>query len=199
MAELHVSDFSQDPKKIVIDLINHDNVGANMTSELLEFGLPSVSVGGEGGNTELEVNAVEGSGYKGGVVVNYNRLNIQDFVPIMVGSELTLPVGDATRFADLIGEINVALGINLTADDYVDGDIGAWEGRPNETKTILIPMNADSLVFIGSLSLTVASEDIDLAEVITTLILSGLNLPEAPEVDLTTEMTGPLNGFGPRV
>lgn len=178
---LHVSDFSKAAKDIVVDLINHDNVDANLTPELLDFGLPTLATGETPpANTDLEVTAAEGSGYVGSVVVQYNRLQLQDFVGARgIDGGLRLPVGDATRFAALIPEINVALGINLTEDDYVDGDIGEWEGVPNETKEINIVVNADSLVFLGSLTLTLTAEDIPLNSVITSVLLSGLNLPVA--------------------
>lgn len=181
---LHVSDFTKAPKDIVVDLINHDNVGANLTPELLTFGLPTLATGETPpANTDLEVTAAEGSGYVGSVVVQYNRLQLQDFVTARgITGGLRLPVGDATMFADLIPEINLALGINLTPEDYVDGEIGEWAGEPNETKEITIPVNADSLVFLGSLTLTLEAEDIPLNSVITTTLLSGLNLPEEQPV-----------------
>ena len=190
---LHVSDFSQMPDQIVLDLINEEN-SSSLTLELVEFGKPFIA-GLPEANTEMEVTAKDGSGYKGSVTVAYDRLDIQGFVPIMVGSDLVLPVGDAEKFSDLIPEINVALGINLTEDDYVDGDIGEWLGVPNETQDITIPMHADSYVFIGSLTLTLESEDILLSEVIVNQILQGLNYPETPEVNIEDEMTGALDGF----
>lgn len=195
MAEKHVSDFKLSPDQIVLDLINHDNA-SSLTLELIELGIPYVAAGSEAlANTEMEVTAVEGSGYKGSVVVNYNRLEIQDFVPIMVGENLTLPVGDAVNFSDLIGEINVALDINLTEEDYIDGPIGDWVGTPNETKEVTIAMNASSRLFIGGLTLTIKAEDIHLSEVIPELLLGGLNLPEVPALDVSEALVGPLDGF----
>jgi len=172
------SDFTKAPDQIVIDLINADN-GTALTTALLQLGLPTAATGGSPArNTELEVSAKAGSGYKGSVVVQYNRLQIQDFVkPGTFPDGLNLPVGDAENFSDLIPEINTALGINLTAADYVDGPIGEWEGTPNESKVITIPIAADSLCFLGSLQLTLHAEDIELSSVITNLVLNGLELP----------------------
>lgn len=184
MAEKHISDFTKSPEQIVLDLINHDNASI-LTLELVSLGLPNVTVDNANDrNTEIVVSSVEGGGYKGEVTVEYNRLQIQDFVPIMVeGGALSLPVGDALRFSDMIPEINLALGINLTEADYVDGDIGEWAGTPNEVKEIVIPMSADSLVYIGSLTLSLEAEDIELASVITNMILNGLNLPVAAPIE----------------
>lgn len=189
----HVSDFSKMPDQIVLDLINEEN-SSSLTLELVEFGKPFIASMAEA-NTELEVTAKDGSGYKGSVTVAYNRLDVQGFVPIMVGSGLVLPVGDAVKFSDLIPEINVALGINLTEGDYVDGDIGEWAGTLNETKEIVIPMHAESYVFTGGLTLTLVTDDILLSEVIVNHILNGLNYPETPEVNIEDEMTGALDGF----
>lgn len=181
----HVSDFTKDQIDIVIDLINHDNAQykAAFTSELLDFGLPVTNTNPETNrNTEIEVSAAEGSGYVGSVVVSYNRLNIQDFVDTMTeAGELRLPLGDGETFADFIPEINVALGINLTEEMYVDGQLGEWQGIPNETKTIQIPMHEDNLVYHGVLSVIIEAEDIPLEDVIVNRILMGLNLPEAPD------------------
>lgn len=188
---LHVSDFTRDEKQIVIDLINHDNsIGSGepdahccaLTLETVELGLPFASATAEEDerNTDIEVSAIEGSGYSGSVTVSYNRLLIQEFVPLRIESgELKFPVGDAMMFADMVPEINIALGINLTADSYEDGEIGEWQGIPNETKEIVIPMSADNPVYIGSLTLTLMAEDLPLSSVITNLVLMGLNLPES--------------------
>ena len=196
---LHVSDFTKDEKQIVIDLINHDNsIGSGepgahccaLTLETVELGLPvtSVTTGEEERNTDIEVSAIEGSGYTGSVTVSYNRLNIQEFVALRVQSgELKFPIGDAVTFADMIPEINVALGINLTEGSYENGDIGEWQGIPNETKEIVIPMSADNPVYIGSLTLTMIAEDLLLSSVVTSLILKGLNLPESTVVPVEPE------------
>jgi len=173
------SDFTKAPDQILVDLINADN-GTALTTALIGFGVPTAATGGSPvRNTELEVSAKAGSGYKGSVVVQYNRLNIQDFVGVSATPDgLELPVGDATKYSDLIPEINTALGVNLTEADYVDGDIGEWQGVPNEEKVITITITADSLCFIGSLTLTLHAEDIELSTVITSLVLNGLELPE---------------------
>lgn len=172
------SDFTKAPDQILVDLINADN-GTSLTTALIGFGVPTAATGASPArNTELEVSAKSGSGYKGSVVVLYNRLQIQDFVNSTDFPDgLSLPVGDATKYSDLIPEINTALGINLTAADYVDGDIGVWQGTPNEQKVINIPMKADALCYLGTLQLTLVAEDIELSTVITTLTLNGLNLP----------------------
>lgn len=182
----HISDFSKLPQEIIFDLINEQN-GTALNNTLVELGLPTVTTtAGAPYNTDMTVTALEGSGYSGQVILGYNRLDVQGF---LFGETLTLGLGNAETFKDLIVEINLKLRINLTEDDYVDGNIveqaGEWEGLPKETKQITIQMNPDSPVFIGSLTLTVAAEDIPLGQVITKPVMEGLNYPAPPVVDPT--------------
>lgn len=173
-----VSDFSKTPSEIILDLINQVN-SSNLTDALVTLGIPTVTTtSGATWNTDLTVTSKTGSGYSGSVVVNYNRLDVQGF---LFGNALSIPLGDKLKLSDCIPEINAALHVNITADDYIDATItdtaGAWEGTPNETKTIVMQMNPDSLVFIGTLTFTIHSNDIPLGSVITTPTLTGLNYP----------------------
>lgn len=179
----HVSDFKKAPEEIIFDLLAFDNPSKPINATVVSLGIPTIATGDSPpANTDLEVASKAGSGYVGNVVVHYNRLAIQGFIAAagVEGGSLILPVGDAVKFKDVIPEINTALGINVTDKDYIDGDIGDWEGTPNETKKIDIITNADSLVFTGTLTLTLHAEDIELSSVITVTTLSGLNYPVAP-------------------
>ena len=181
----HVSDFKKAPEDIIFDLIAFDNPSKPINATVVDLGVATIATGANPpANTDLEVTSKAGSGYSGAVSVAYNRLAVQGFIAAagVSGNELIIPVGDAVKYADLIDEINTALGINLTAKDYVDGDIGDWAGTPNETKEVQIVMAADSYVFTGTLTLTLHAEDIPLSSVITTTTLSGLNYPTAPVV-----------------
>lgn len=178
----HVSDFKKAPEEIIFDLINYDNPGKTISSAVMALGVP-LAASGEApvANTTLEVTALPDSGYTGAVTVTYNRLALDGFIAAAgIQGNLILPIGDAVNYADLIPEINTALGINLTDADYVDGVIGDWAGTPNETKIIHIPASADSYVFLESLTVTMQAEDIPLSDVITVTTLSGLNYPVAP-------------------
>lgn len=178
----HVSDFTKLPKAIVFDLIAFDNPSKPINATVVDLGVATIATGASPpANTELEVTSKAGSGYTGAVVVHYNRLAIQGFIAAAgIVGDLILPVGDAVKYADLLPEINTALGIQIPLEDIVDGDIGTWAGTPNETKVIQIHTNADSYVYTGTLTLTVMAEDIALDQVITVTTLSGLNYPTAP-------------------
>jgi hypothetical protein len=184
MMAKHISDFSKLPQEIIFDLINEQN-GTALDNTMVELGLPTVTTtAGALYNTDMTVTSLPGSGYTGQVILGYNRLDVQGF---LFGETLTLGIGDAENFADLIPEINLKLRTNITADDYIDGSIvtqaGPWEGLPNETKQITIQMNPDSPVFIGSLTLSLTADDIPLSSVITKPVMEGLNYPEPPPVE----------------
>lgn len=167
----HISDFSKLPDEVVFDLINEQN-GTALNNTMVTLGTPVREAGvGVSYNTNITVTALETSDYAGSVTLGYNRLDVEGF---LYGETLTLPRDEAVTFADLIPAINERLKTNITTDDYVDGPIGAWQGVPNETKQIVITMKPSSKVFIGSLRLTLAHEEIPLSTVIVQKLLLGL-------------------------
>lgn len=177
----HVSDFTQPSNKIVLDLINDDNntsltVGT-VTLEVKPEVIPEFR------NTTVEISAIPGSGYTGSMTLEYNRLDIQDFVDLYEPAGFEIVQGEAVTVADLMPEINQAMAINLVEDiDFFDQLFAEWVGEPNETQLVNVPMIADSLVYIGTLSFTLKANIIPLANVITVTILDGLNLPLPEDV-----------------
>lgn len=173
----YVSDFTKHPNEVVVDLINDANT-TTLPYNVLTFGLPTQSANGSTLNTDISVGFVEGSGYSGNVVVQYDRLNIQGFVtPEDFPTGLSILVEEATMISHLIPKINTALGINLTSADYIEGALPQWAGLPNEVLTTTVNAASGSLVFIGGLTFELLSNDIPLETVITTLYLGGLNYP----------------------
>lgn len=170
-----MSDLTKIPKQVMLDLINADN-GSALTDALLDFGLPTAATGQTPArNTELTVTAKAGSGYTGSVVVTYNRLNLNTGILVPSGKDATFVKGDAVKISDIVPELNALLNINLTADDYVDGDLPSFVGGiPNETLDVSVVAKADSLCYIGSLVFHMKSEEIELSSVITVTQLNGL-------------------------
>lgn len=168
-----MSDLTKAPDQIVLDLINTDN-STSLTLGLVDFGLPTVTAGeNPAKNTTLTVTAKAGSGYTGSQVVEYNRVSL-DTIPVIAAKPATYQLGDATKIADLIEEINAMYGIKMVPADYVDGDLPTFEGLPNEEHTVQLVAAADSLIYIGSLVLTLKAADIELSSVITVTALNGL-------------------------
>lgn len=170
-----MSDLTKIPKQVMIDLINTDN-GSALTDALLDFGLPTAATGQTPArNTELTVTAKAGSGYTGSVVVTYNRLHLTTGILTPSGKDATFVAGDKLKIKDLIPELNALLNINLTDDDYVDGDLPTFVGGiPNEEHDVSVVAKADSLCYIGSLIFKLKSDEIELSSVITITQLNGL-------------------------
>ena len=167
----HISDFSKLPLEIVFDLINEQN-GSVLNNTEVELGFPTIATGDGGAyNTDILVSSRVNSRYDGSVAVGYNRLDVEGF---LFGEPIIIPLGDSVNFSDLIPEVNLKLRINLTPDDYVEGPIGEWQNTSGEIKQISIPMKSTSLVFIGSLPVTVNADDISLAQVFPNTVLVGL-------------------------
>lgn len=175
------TDFTKAPAAIIVDLINEDNPGHGLTTELLTLGVPAAAPGGSPvRNTQLRVTAAPGSGYVGFVDVLYDRVDMADIPGLM---SKIFPVGNAVNVADLIPEVNARYGINITSSDFVDAPLpAATGGIPNEQVDFVVTAAADSLVWLGSLTLKYQVDEIELSTVITTTTLNGLVYvaPEAP-------------------
>lgn len=173
------TDYTKLPEQIIVDLINEFNPGLSLTTELVTFGLPTAATGQTPArNTDLTVTAVPGSGYKNFKALQYNRV---DLAVIPGTRSVEFPAGDATLISEMIPEINVRFGLNITEVDYVDGPLPTFTGVPNEKLDFQLSANADSLVYIGSVILKLHAEDIDLAVVISNPVLNGLVYVQPPE------------------
>lgn len=168
------------PKEVLVALINRTNtaVGAALTAASVDFGLPTQSSGGTY-NTDITVTAVDGSGYSGMESINYNRLHLQSeiadpFVASGVDRNLEFSIGNATMIGGIVPAINARFGINLTAEDFIDGALPTFTGGPNETHDVQVIANADSLCYRGSFTFTLKSEDILLSTVIVEKVMNGL-------------------------
>lgn len=168
------------PQEVICALINRTNVavGAALTPSLVTFGLPSQSSGGTY-NTDVTVTAVPGSGYTGMESINYNRLHLQTeiadpYAASGAGRNLEFVIGNAIKIADMVPQINARFGINLTAADFIDGDLPTFTGTANETHDVQVIANADSLCYRGSFTFSLKAEDLLLSEVIVEKVMNGL-------------------------
>lgn len=164
-------DLTKAPKEVVIALINRDNT-TSFTAAMLDFEIPTVSAGAK--NTEVVAKAVVGSGYRGQKLLEYNRLHLTTSIATPAGKDLTFLVGSSTKLSELIPQLNTLLAINLTAEDYDDVDLPEFVGTPNETHPVQAVAKANSLCYLGSLTITIKAEEIDLETVITEGTLNGL-------------------------
>lgn len=165
-----ITDFTKLPKQIIVDLINYDNDTA-LEADLLTFGTPNVVTTGPY-NTSLVTTAVPDSHYEGSVVIHYNRIDIGT-VPGIRSKEIEL--GTATRISDLIPQINTKYGINLTAADYIDEPLPAFQTNdPTENLFFEVYTHPNSLVFIRDVRFKLVRNKIPLSSVIVNRFLNGL-------------------------
>lgn len=163
------SDYTKSSVQIVLDLINNDN-GSALTAGTVNLSNPGA--GGSGKNSSVVVTPQVGSGYIDDQTVFYNRV---DIATVPGARSKVFQVGDATHVSDLIAEINTAYNINLGAADYVDALLPTFDGvTPHDTKTFDVVAAANSLVWTGTLTLTLNGNDVSLRDVITVTVLSGL-------------------------
>ena len=172
----HISDFTKEPLAIVVDLINHDNPLASLTSEMITLGLPTTTASSEAEerNTEVTVTGVQERGVVGSVTTYYSRLNLAAFI---TEPGFHVPLEAMVNIADLVEQLNIELGINITAADFIDEPLPTFAGTPGETIAVTIKFNADSLVWVGNAEVLVRGDDVNINTLITNVRLSGLNAP----------------------
>ena len=186
----HVSDYTKDEESIIFDLINFDN-GTMFSKAEITLGTPRTN----GATTDMLLTPVPGSGYGVPMDITYRRVLIQDFLDLYFIGGLTLQQGNAVNMSDLLPEINAALGIAIPVESIVDAPIGAWEGLPNEIKTLQLSIKSTSRVYQGNGSIKLDGNDIELSSVITTKVLNGLNLPAMGVPIESIFKSNVLNGF----
>lgn len=171
----HVSDFTMSDGEILTALILYANPDLKITAATTDYLNPATNVGEL--NTTVTVAPKASTGYTEVVDVFYDRLNIQDFVDIADPAGITIHRPDAKLLSEIIPDLNIALGVNLSTRDYTDQVLPTFEGGLNETQLVTVPMLTDSIIYVGTLSFTLAGAAIDLSSIIRKTMLSGLNYP----------------------
>lgn len=162
--------FTQTPAQILLTLVNESqNPVTNITAAQVSFGTPAANDTAGTGDTKLTVTATAAyAPVTGSVVVTYNRVDIAT-VP---GTESTVfEITTETKVSDLIPEINSRYGINLTTSEYTEADLPA--ATPTGAAFNLV-IKAGSLVYTGTLALSLKQPEVPLADVITNTDLDGL-------------------------
>ena len=166
----HVSNFLQANGKILLDLINEQNNTA-LPETAVTFGAPAEKTPGQIA-TLVTVTSAEGSGYRGSVDFDYNRVPLG----FMGTNEPDLIIEtDATSTQGLIEFLNMTFGTLLTPADIVDAPIPALQ--PDQNTAVTITADGSSLVWHGTHSLQLTKTLIDLDTVLTTTTLDGLYPP----------------------
>lgn len=171
------NDLTKAPKQIILDMVNAKTAAGFTLASFTWAGLPVVE--GTGKNTSLTLTAAQGSGYKNSRVIRYIRPHLGTgvgaaYIASGPDRDLVFSIGDGTKISDIVPELNARLGINLTGDDFTDGALPTFSGEVNETLPLQIVVKADSLIFTGSITLTLKADDVDLATAIPDVEMDGL-------------------------
>lgn len=166
-----MSDFTQAPKKVILDLINAANEDLNLVESEVTFGTPSVEEGQR--DTSLVLTATAGGRFLGPQTVYYNRLDMA----AVFATKSTIFDKDqsVTTIAHVIALINARYAINLTDDDFTSTAFPTWEMIPNEEHTVTLTAKADSLIFTGTGTVTLHLPQVALSDALTANTLDGLS------------------------
>ncbi|MDH2154206.1 hypothetical protein [Stenotrophomonas sp. GD03657] len=161
-------DFTKAGKDLLVELFNTANPTLNVPVAAVTFNAPAANDGADAAtrDTKITMTAVPGSGYKGAANLTFQRLAIDtDVVAKGTATDDEFDKGSATQISDIVALLNTRFSVNLVAGtDYTDGALPAFDGtEPNETKTFTLTILAGSLVYKGSVVLTVKAGDVDLA------------------------------------
>lgn len=170
------TDLSQSSINQFLALINTAN-SANLNASLINIGVPSDHMGGDPGNTDVVVTSVadaiySNKGLVGTRTINYSRLNMSNFSSR--GSTVFI-LGDNATVTDLITAFNLRYGTALDSSDYDNSlTIPAFD---NIGTPVVINANASSLIYRGSITVTIRKSGVALSTVITTPVLNGMAFP----------------------
>lgn len=174
------SDLTQTGKTLIFALINTANpslVNGAIDDSNVTLSAPAVLTSDASGkNTKLTLTAKADQGYTGTADVTYNRLDLQAVADIKVPGGLSLVDASYATGADLIAAINTALGTALVAGDFTNASTAISGSYP---RTATLTAVTTSLVFVGSLAVTITEPQVALADALTTTDLDGLTAPAA--------------------
>lgn len=162
-------DFTQSPANILVQQLNKDNPGKNLTVAQVTFGPVMANSDPDSATFDsvIEVTSVQGPTYEGSYFYKYNRVDLATL--FNVGNS-TFAVGTAVELADLLAAINAAAALNLsitvlpnndTNQLYVQGDVMPIKlPQPTAAKpsvNFLLSADANSLIFKGAALLTLTT------------------------------------------
>jgi len=162
-------------KQSLVNYINSAN-GSPLTVDELNFGLPTPVAGTwrEGlvaGNTVIKITAKPESTFQGARVINYDRLNLNDFNKL---ATLSVKVYQPTKLSDFFPALKRKYGIVLEVVDFVDQPF-TYTGSSQEEVSLVA--KSDSVGWTGTLKFLVQEGQAVLSQHLTTIQLPGLNYP----------------------
>lgn len=172
---IRLIDYSYPDIATIINLT--DYIFDNIQEHIIE---PDVA------NTSIRVTAKETALFRGSKTLYYKRFNLES----IDGSEWIIP-----EIADVPATPDAALDFLITKVGLVKEEL-VIEEMARYTYSIKAIDNAYTVYNNAVIIIPPLDTRIPLDEIIDKLMVNGLNYPEeAPMVDLTSEMGGPLYGF----
>ena len=166
------------PLDAILGAIAAQNGGVTLVEAQYTFGAPTPWTDPSGQtNTQLSITAIQPSSpYQGSVVVNYKRLNLADLAvllpqPIQGNGWLTV--------ADFWAVLNANFGLNFVTGDLNDST--ALVIASDGSGTVTLTAQANSMGWIGSVTLNFIKGNYNLASTVTTTTLPGLMYPTRDE------------------
>jgi hypothetical protein len=144
----------------LMDLIASANtepvfISADLVTPGIPVAIDPSTNGGE--NTAITLSAKAGSGYSGSISVKYSRINLHDILDI----DTDIPeiyfetTASSVSFSDVVAQFNSQYGLNLTADDFVDGVFPTVSDNYIAgifSSSLTVQMASTSLLFQGPLT-----------------------------------------------
>lgn len=147
------TDYSKTGAEMVLDLINEEN-GTEFRPEDLTLGTPQPLGPPNLRNTALIVTSTGTTTMVGSRTVTYDRLTLTDFFN---NGDLTFPDNPAyLTVADVLPAINDRFNINLNLTHVYDDPI--QRGAPGDPVVITLRARPSSLVFLGTVDITLDEE-----------------------------------------
>lgn len=175
------SDLTQSGPTLVYQMVNTANAtlpNGPLSASNSTLGTPNAT--GSTPNTSIQISATAGQGYTGNVTVNYARLDIDtDVFSVLAPSGATVinAGGTMAHVSDVVTALNAAYNLNLQ-----QSDVSNWSSAlslADDAGSATIQIAAGSLVYLGSLVVTITQQQYALSSVVTTTNLDGLTAPSA--------------------
>jgi hypothetical protein len=156
-----MSDITKSPIEQLFDYIN---LTATVVLDYNDFNLtipqPYSKIGVKA-NTKIIISPKTNAVYYNSKDIYYYRMGFSEI--FSTGLIEVLPDTEA-KLSDLIPKINLAFGINLTADDYYDQDLPLYDPTGSVNTHVTIVAKETSLLFFGSYNLVLGSRAVPVTD-----------------------------------
>jgi hypothetical protein len=172
-------DLTKSAAEILLQQINAD-LGTSFTADQVTFGPVMKNMDADSGTFEaaVQITGVPGVGPNGTVVYKYNRIDLSS---IFNGANSSYSVDGGITYAQLLANINAAIGTNMSLSTlpdndtnqlYVQGDVTPTRKMPfpapgKTSVQFILTADPNSLIYKGEAMLTAVTAKQSLASYFT--------------------------------